>query len=92
VIASSSVFYGNRFSVAFPIFEHPTSACSCGGSEVLGPIDPAAQRSDDRAMTLCGDMSKGERMRVMTCVHADMHAQTAIQGCFLLSRRLSRSP
>ncbi len=76
-------FYGNQFSLTFPVFEH--YGVQLWVPEVGGPIDPGSE-AHDLAMTLFGSMSKGERMRVKTRVRAAMHAQTAIQSRFLGGR------
>jgi site-specific DNA recombinase len=76
-------FYGNQFSLTFPIFEH--FGVQLWVPEVGGPIDPGSE-AHDLAMTLFGSMSKSERMRVKTRVRAAMHAQTALQGRFLGGR------
>src|SRR6266542_3632462 len=76
-------FYGNQFSLTFPIFEH--FGVQLWVPEVGGPIDPGSE-AHDLAMTLFGSQSKGERMRIKTRVRAAMGAQTAIQGRYLGGR------
>jgi site-specific DNA recombinase len=76
-------FYGNQFSLTFPIFEH--FGVQLWVPEVGGRIDPGSE-AHDLAMTLFGSQSKSERMRIKTRVRAAMYAQTAIQGRFLGGR------
>jgi len=76
-------FYGNQFSLTYPIFEH--FGVQLWVPEVGGPIDPGSE-AHDLAMTLFGSQSKGERMRIKTRVRAAMAAQTAIQGRYLGGR------
>jgi site-specific DNA recombinase len=76
-------FYGNQFSLTYPIFEH--FGVGLWVPEVGGPIDPGSE-AHDLAMTLFGSQSKGERMRIKTRVRAAMGAQTALQGRFLGGR------
>ena len=76
-------FYGNQFSLTFPVFEH--FGVGLWVPEVGGPIDPDSE-AHDLAMTLFGSQSKSERMRVKTRVRAAMAAQTAIQGRYLGGR------
>src|SRR6266536_1185657 len=76
-------FYGNQFSLTYPIFEH--FGVQLWVPEVGGPIDPGSE-AHDLAMTLFGSQSKGERMRIKTRVRAAMGAQTAIQGRYLGGR------
>jgi site-specific DNA recombinase len=76
-------FYGNQFSLTFPIFAH--FGVQLWVPEVGGPIDPGSE-AHDLVMTLFGGMSKGERTRVKTRVRAAMSAQTATEGRFLGGR------
>jgi site-specific DNA recombinase len=76
-------FYGNQFSLTFPVFEH--FGVQLWVPEVGGHIDPGSE-AHDLAMTLFGNQSKSERMRVKTRVRAAMAAQTAIQGRYLGGR------
>jgi site-specific DNA recombinase len=76
-------FYGNQFSLTFPIFTH--YGVQLWVPEVGGPIDPGSE-AHDLVMTLFGGMSKGERTRVKTRVRAAMSAQTATEGRFLGGR------
>jgi hypothetical protein len=76
-------FYGNQFSLTFPILTH--FGVQLWVPEVGGPIDPGSE-AHDLVMTLFGGMSKGERTRVKTRVRAAMSAQTATEGRFLGGR------
>jgi len=76
-------FYGNQFSLTFPIFTH--FGVQLWVPEVGGPVDPGSE-AHDLVMTLFGGMSKGERTRVKTLVRAAMSAQTATEGRFLGGR------
>jgi site-specific DNA recombinase len=76
-------FYGNQFSLTFPIFTH--YGVELWVPEVGGRIDPGSE-AHDLVMTLFGGMSKGERTRVKTRVRSAMGAQTATQGRFLGGR------
>ena len=76
-------FYGNQFSLTYPVFEH--FGVGLWVPEVGGAIDPGSE-AHDLAMTLFGSQSKGERMRIKTRVRAAMGAQTALQGRFLGGR------
>jgi site-specific DNA recombinase len=76
-------FYGNQFSLTFPIFTH--YGVQLWVPEVGGPVDPGSE-AHDLVMTLFGGMSKGERTRVKTRVRAAMSAQTATEGRFLGGR------
>jgi site-specific DNA recombinase len=76
-------FYGNQFSLIFPIFTH--YGVQLWVPEVGGPIDPGSE-AHDLVMTLFGGMSKGEGTRVKTRVRAAMSAQTATEGRFLGGR------
>ena len=76
-------FYGNQFSLTFPIFTH--FGVQLWVPEVGGPVDPGSE-AHDLVMTLFGGMSKGERTRVKTRVRAAMSAQTATEGRFLGGR------
>jgi site-specific DNA recombinase len=76
-------FYGNQFSLTFPIFTH--YGVELWVPEVGGRIDPGSD-AHDLVMTLFGGMSKGERNRIKTRVRSAMAAQTATQGRFLGGR------
>jgi site-specific DNA recombinase len=76
-------FYGNQFSLTFPIFTH--YGVQLWVPEVGGPVDPGSE-AHDLVMTLFGGMSKGERTRIKTRVRAAMSAQTATEGRFLGGR------
>jgi site-specific DNA recombinase len=76
-------FYGNQFSLTFPVFTH--FGVQLWVPEVGGRIDPGSE-AHDLVMTLFGGMSKGERSRVKTRVRSAMSAQTATQGRFLGGR------
>ena len=76
-------FYGNQFSLTFPIFTH--YGVELWVPEVGGRIDPGSD-AHDLVMTLFGGMSKGERNRIKTRVRAAMSAQTTTQGRFLGGR------
>ena len=76
-------FYGNQFSLTFPIFTH--FGVQLWVPEVGGPVDPGSE-AHDLVMTLFGGMSKGERTRIKTRVRAAMSAQTATEGRFLGGR------
>jgi site-specific DNA recombinase len=54
-------FYGNQFSLTFPLFEHYGVALWV--PEVGGPIDPTSE-AHDLIMSVFGGMSKGERSRI----------------------------
>jgi site-specific DNA recombinase len=54
-------FYGNQFSLTFPIFTH--YGVHLWVPEVGGPIDPGSE-AHDLIMILFGGRSKGERTRV----------------------------
>ena len=56
-------FYGNQFSLTFPIFTH--YGVQLWVPEVGGPVDPGSE-AHDLVMTLFGGMSKGERTRIKT--------------------------
>jgi DNA invertase Pin-like site-specific DNA recombinase len=72
-------FYGNQFSLTFPLFEH--YGVSLWVPEVGGPIDPGSE-AHDMMMMLYGGMSKGERSRIKTRVRAAMEAQVRHEGRF----------
>jgi site-specific DNA recombinase len=76
-------FYGNQFSLTFPVFTH--YGVELWVPEVGGRIDPGSD-AHDLVMTLFGGMSKGERNRIKTRVRSAMGAQTATQGRFLGGR------
>lgn len=76
-------FYGNQFSLTFPVFTH--YGVELWVPEVGGRIGPGSD-AHDLVMTLFGGMSKGERNRIKTRVRSAMSAQTATQGRFLGGR------
>lgn len=76
-------FYGNQFGLTFPVFTH--LGVELWVPEVGGPVDPGSE-AHDMVMSLCGGMSKGERMRIKTRVRTAMAAQAAIEGRFLGGR------
>ncbi|MDA8043692.1 MAG: recombinase family protein [Actinomycetota bacterium] len=63
-------FYGNQFSLTFPVFVH--YGVSLWVPEVGGAVDPGSE-AHDMLMNLFGGMSKGERARVQIRVRAAMH-------------------
>ena len=63
-------FYGNQFSLTFPVLVHYGVALWV--PEVGGPIDPGSE-AHDMLMNLFGGMSKGERARVQIRVKAAMN-------------------
>ena len=62
-------FYGNQFSLTFPVFVHYGVALWV--PEVGGAVDPGSE-AHDMLMNLFGGMSKGERARVQIRVKAAM--------------------
>jgi DNA invertase Pin-like site-specific DNA recombinase len=63
-------FYGNQFSLTFPLFVHYEVALWV--PEVGGAVDPGSE-AHDMLMNLFGGMSKGERARVQIRVKAAMN-------------------
>ncbi len=76
-------FYGNQFSLTFPVFVH--YGVELWVPEVGGRVDPGSD-AHDLVMSLYGGMSKGERNRIKTRVRTAMAAQAAIEGRFLGGR------
>ncbi|WP_206185060.1 recombinase family protein, partial [Thermoactinospora rubra] len=76
-------FYGNQYSLTFPIFEH--FGIPLWVPEVGGPIDPANE-AHDMIMGVFGGLSKGERNRIKIRVRAAMSAITATEGRYLGGR------
>jgi site-specific DNA recombinase len=76
-------FYGNQYSMTFPLFEH--YKVPLWVPEVGGPIDPANE-AHDMIMGVFGGLSKGERNRIKLRVRAAMSAITATEGRFLGGR------
>lgn len=76
-------FYGNQYSLTFPLFEH--FQVPLWVPEVGGPIDPANE-AHDMIMGVFGGLSKGERNRIKIRVRSSMAAITATEGRFLGGR------
>ncbi|MBO2451655.1 recombinase family protein [Actinomadura barringtoniae] len=76
-------FYGNQYSLTFPLFEHFRIALWV--PEVGGPID-GANEAHDMIMGVFGGLSKGERNRIKIRVRAAMRAITATEGRWLGGR------
>ncbi|WP_007516034.1 recombinase family protein [Pseudofrankia saprophytica] len=76
-------FYGNQFSLIFPVFTHYRVALWV--PEVGGPIDPDSE-AHDLIMSVFGGMSKGERQRVKIRVRTAMETQARVEGRFLGGR------
>jgi site-specific DNA recombinase len=76
-------FYGNQFSLTFPLFEH--YGVQLWVPEVGGAID-AGSDAHDLVMALYGGMSKGERNRIKIRVRSAMSAQAATEGRYLGGR------
>ena len=76
-------FYGNQFSLIFPLFTHYGVALWV--PEVGGPLDPDNE-AHDLVMSVFGGMSKGERNRIKVRVRTAMAAQTKLEGRFLGGR------
>jgi site-specific DNA recombinase len=76
-------FYGNQFSLTFPLFVH--YGVQLWVPEVGGPVDPGSE-AHELVMSLYGGMSKGERNRIKIRVRTAMAAQAATQGRFLGGR------
>ncbi|MGW5154104.1 hypothetical protein ACWEPN_01340 [Nonomuraea wenchangensis] len=73
-------FYGNLFSLTFPLFEH--FGVPLWVPEVGGSIDPANE-AHDMITGVFGGLSKGERTRIEIRVRAAMGTITATEGRFL---------
>src|SRR6266702_600353 len=76
-------FYGNQFSLIFPLFEH--YGVQLWVPEVGGAVDPASE-AHDLVMSVFGGMSKGERNRIKIRVRSAMQAQTKVEGRYLGGR------
>ncbi|MFC6879659.1 MULTISPECIES: recombinase family protein [Actinomadura] len=76
-------FYGNQYSLTFPLFEH--FGVPLWVPEVGGPIDPANE-AHDMIMGVFGGLSKGERNRIKIRVRSAMAAITATEGRYLGGR------
>jgi site-specific DNA recombinase len=76
-------FYGNQFSLTFPLFEH--YGVQLWVPEVGGAVDPASE-AHDLVMSVFGGMSKGERNRTKIRVRSAMQAQAKVEGRFLGGR------
>ncbi len=76
-------FYGNQFSLTFPLFEH--YGVQLWVPEVGGAVDPASE-AHDLVMSVFGGMSKGERNRIKIRVRSAMQAQTKVEGRYLGGR------
>jgi DNA invertase Pin-like site-specific DNA recombinase len=76
-------FYGNQYSLTFPLFEH--FRVPLWVPEVGGPID-GANEAHDMIMGVFGGLSKGERNRIKIRVKAAMTAITATEGRYLGGR------
>jgi site-specific DNA recombinase len=76
-------FYGNQYSLTFPLFEH--FGVPLWVPEVGGPIDPANE-AHDMIMGVFGGLSKGERNRIKIRVRSAMAAMAATEGRFLGGR------
>lgn len=76
-------FYGNQYSLTFPLFEH--FGVPLWVPEVGGPIDPANE-AHDMIMGVFGGLSKGERNRIKIRVRSAMAAITTAEGRFLGGR------
>ncbi|MEU2742942.1 recombinase family protein, partial [Streptomyces sp. NPDC007095] len=77
------MFYGNQFSLIFPLFEH--YRVPLWVPEVGGPVDPSSD-AHDLLMSIYGGTSKAERNRIKIRVRAAMEALTAAEGRFLGGR------
>lgn len=77
------MFYGNQFSLVFPLFEH--YGVPLWVPEVGGPIDPGSD-AHDLVMSIYGGASKAERNRIKIRVRASMEALAATEGRFLGGR------
>ncbi|WP_205719238.1 recombinase family protein [Actinomadura geliboluensis] len=76
-------FYGNQYSLTFPLFEH--FRVPLWVPEVGGVIDPANE-AHDMIMGVFGGLSKGERNRIKIRVRSAMAAITATEGRYLGGR------
>lgn len=76
-------FFGNQFGLTAPIFHQ--HGVPLWVPELSGPIDPCNE-AHDIVMTLYASMSKAERIRIRTRVHASMEALTRTAGRFLGGR------
>ncbi len=76
-------FYGNQFSLVFPVFQHYGVALWV--PEVGGSVDPESE-AHDLVMSVFGGMSKGERTRIKVRVRSAMLAQAKVEGRFLGGR------
>ncbi len=76
-------FYGNQFSLIFPVFEH--YGVSLWVPEVGGAVDPTSE-AHDLIMSVFGGMSKGERNRIKIRVRSAMQAQAKVEGRYLGGR------
>lgn len=76
-------FYGNQFSLTFPLFEH--FRVPLWVPEVGGAIDPANE-AHDMIMSVFGGLSKGERNRIKIRVRTAMAATAATEGRYLGGR------
>lgn len=76
-------FYGNQFSLSFPVFCH--DGVELWVPEVGGHVDPGSD-AHDLVMSLYGGMSKGERNRIKIRVRTSMAAQAAQEGRYLGGR------
>jgi site-specific DNA recombinase len=76
-------FYGNQFSLTFPLFEH--FQVPLWVPEVGGAIDPANE-AHDMIMSVLGGLSKGERNRIKIRVRTAMAAIAATEGRYLGGR------
>jgi len=76
-------FYGNQFSLTFPLFVH--YGVELWVPEVGGQVDPDSD-AHEMVMSLYGGMSKGERSRIKIRVRAAMAAQARTEGRFLGGR------
>ncbi len=76
-------FYGNQFSLTFPVFEH--YGVGLWVPEVGGPVDPTSE-AHDLIMSVFGGMSKGERNRIKIRVRSAMAAQAKVEGRYLGGR------
>ena len=76
-------FYGNQFSLTFPLFVH--YGIDLWVPEVGGRVDPDSE-AHELQMVLFGGMSKSERQRIKVRVRAAMADQAAREGRFLGGR------
>lgn len=76
-------FYGNQYSLTFPIFEH--FGVPLWVPEVGGAIDPVNE-AHDMIMGVFGGLSKGERNRIKIRVRSAMAAMTVTEGRYLGGR------